>query len=92
MTAKELKTVRPDAKGRITLGHLAHGVSSYLVTKDKYNRIILEPRVEIPANEKWLFENKTALKQVKRGLEDSANGRLKNRSSFAKFTEDENNK
>ena len=92
MTVKELKTVRPDAKGRITLGHLADGVSSYLVSKDKYNRIILEPRVEIPAKDKWIFENNAALRQVKRGLEDSAAGRVKSRGSFAKYTDDEDTK
>lgn len=80
MTAKALKTVRPDSKGRITLGHLAHGVSSYIITRDKYNRIILEPRVEIPAKEKWLFDNKTALNQVKRGLKDFATGCIQGRS------------
>jgi hypothetical protein len=90
MTVKELKTVRPDAKGRITLGHLAHGVSSFLVTKDKNNCIILEPRIEIPAKEKWLFDNKVALNQVKKGLEDSAVGRVKSRGSFAKFTDANN--
>jgi hypothetical protein len=64
-------------------------VSSYIITKDKYNRIILEPRVEIPAREKWLFDNKTSLSQVKRGLEDSASGRIKSRGSFAKYSDDE---
>lgn len=83
------KIVRPDAKGRITLGNLAEGVSSYIVTKDKSNRIILEPRVEIPAKEKWLFDNKSALMQVKKGLNDSAAGRLRSRGSFAKFVDDE---
>lgn len=92
MIEKKSRIVRPDAKGRITLGSLAHGISSYLVTKDKHNRIILEPRVEIPAKEKWLFDNKEALKQVKKGLEDSAAGRLKKRGSFAKFTDDKDNK
>lgn len=92
MTVKILKTVRPDAKGRITLGPLAHGVSSYIMTKDKNNRIILEPRVEIPAKEKWLFDNKAALNQVKQGLKDSAAGRIKKRGSFAKFTDDEDTK
>ncbi len=89
MTTKELKMVRPDSKGRITLGPLAHGVSSYIVSTDKYNRIILEPRVEISAQEKWLFDNKTALKQVKHGLEDSAAGRVKSRGSFAKYIADD---
>jgi len=87
MIGKESKIVRPDAKGRITLGSLAHGISSYIVLKDKHNRIILEPRVEISAKEKWLFDNKTVLRQVKKGLEDSAAGRLKKRGSFIKYTE-----
>ncbi len=89
MTVKEARTVRPDAKGRITLGHLADGVSSFIVTEDKHHRIILEPRVEISANEKWLYDNKAALKQVKQGLEDSAAGRVKNRGSFAKYLDDD---
>jgi hypothetical protein len=92
MTVKESKIVRPDAKGRITLGSLAHGTSSYIVTKDKYNRIILEPRIEILAKEKWLFDNKTALTQVKKGMEDSAEGRVRSRGSFARFTDDEDTK
>ena len=50
MTTKQYKTVRPDAKGRITLGRIAEGVSSYIITQDKNNRIILEPQVEIPAD------------------------------------------
>ena len=86
------KIVRPDAKGRITLGSLAEGISSYIVTKDKSNRIILEPRVEIPVKEKWLFDNKPALMQVKKGLEDSSAGRLRSRGSFAKFADDEDTK
>jgi len=79
--------VRPDAKGRITLGKLSVGVSSFTVTKIQ-NRIILEPNVEIPAREKWLFDNKTALSQVKKGLEDSAASRTKSRGSFTQFVDD----
>lgn len=89
MTIKVSKTVRPDSKGRITLGHLADGVSSFIVTQDKHNRIILEPRVEISAKEKWLFANKTVLNQVKKGLKDSAAGRTKSRGSFAKYVDDD---
>jgi len=82
MTAKNLASkpfkVRPDSKGRITLGRVAEGISSYTVIRDG-DRIILEPNMEIPAREKWLFDNKTALKQVKKGLGDSAAGRVKSR-------------
>ena len=92
MTIKALKTVRPDAKGRITLGQLAQGISSFIVTIDKHNRIILHPRIEIPAQEKWLFNNKAALSKVKKGLQDSAAKRVHRRGSFAKYMEDEDNK
>lgn len=63
MSQKQISKVRPDSKGRIFLGKIAEGVSSYTVITD-HGRIILEPNVEIPAKEKWLWENKTALKQV----------------------------
>jgi hypothetical protein len=89
MSTKRLKTVRPDAKGRITLGRVAEGVSSYSVSYDKNNRIILEPMVEIPANEKWLFNNKSALAQVKQGLKDAALGRVKSKGSFVEYLEDD---
>jgi uncharacterized protein (DUF2249 family) len=88
MSLKVLKKVRPDNKGRILLGALAVGVSSYTVIKD-HDRLILEPNIEIPAKEKWLWENKAALQQVKKGLQDSAAGRVKARGSFAKFTDNE---
>ena len=86
MTSKEYK-VRPDSKGRITLGKIAEGVSSYTVIREK-DRIILEPNIEIPAKEKWLFDNKKALRQVKKGLEDSASGNVKSRGNFAKYVDD----
>ncbi|HTM62927.1 MAG TPA: hypothetical protein VL360_00330 [Gammaproteobacteria bacterium] len=82
------KIVRPDAKGRITLGRLAEGVSSYIVCKDPQNRIILEPQVEIPANEKWLFEKAIALNKDKKGLQESAAGKMKSKGSFAKYSRD----
>ncbi len=82
-------TIRPDAKGRITLGKLAQGVSSFHATTDAKGRIILEPYTEIPASEKWLFDNKPALAAVKKGLGQAAEGRMKSRGSFAKFANDE---
>jgi hypothetical protein len=83
------KLVRPDSKGRITLGEFAKGISSYEVTQDKNGRIILEPFVEIPAQEKWLFENKAVLAKVKRGIEDSASGRIKSKGKFSQYKDEE---
>ena len=89
MNTKPARTVRPDSKGRIALGVLAKGISSFVISLDAQHRIILEPLVEIPAQEQWLFKNKKALHQVKQGIEDSGKGKVKSRSSFAKF-KDEN--
>jgi len=83
-----MKKVRPDAKGRIFLGTLAEGVSSYTIIKDQ-GRLILEPNVEVPAREKWLLENKKALQQATKGIKDSAASRTKSRGSFAQFVDDE---
>ena len=80
-----VQTVRPDAKGRITLGTLARGISSFQVTVDAGGRIILEPFMEIPAREKWLFINPEALHAVRAGLTQAAQGRTRSRGSFAKF-------
>lgn len=77
------RILRPDSKGRITLGDLAKGVSGFRVHVDDQQRIVLEPYVEIPAREKWLFDNPNALAKVKSGLEDSVAGRVRSRGSFA---------
>lgn len=60
-------------------------MSSYRVTIDERQRIILEPFAEVPAAEKWLFDNADALASVRRGLEDAAAGRVQDRGSFAQY-------
>jgi hypothetical protein len=82
------KVLRPDAKGRVTLGAYAKGVSAFHIAVDGQDRIILEPYVEIPAREKWLFDNPRALKKVKKGLLDSAAGRTSSRGSYLEETDD----
>ena len=78
--------IRPDSKGRVTLGKLAEGISSFAVLSQPDGNLLLIPMVEIPAREKWLFDNKDALASVKRGLADSAQGNtlLTNSSSKVK--------
>ena len=66
-TTAARKTVRPDSKGRITLGNLAGGASSFKAYRDKKGRIILEPQIEVPAAEAWLWKNPVALKAVRLG-------------------------
>ena len=81
---KRVARVRPDSKGRVTLGKLAQGVSSFRVAVQPSGKIVLEPFVELPARERWLFENPEALKRVRRGLADSEAGRTVSLGSFSK--------
>jgi hypothetical protein len=81
-------TFHPDAKGRITLGKLADGVSSFRGHREQDGSIVLRPYVEIPAHEHWIFQNPEALASLKRGLADAAAGRVVSRGSFAKHLKD----
>lgn len=84
------KILRPDSKGRITLGPvLTQGVSGFKITETKDHKIILEPYAEIPAHEKWLFTNKTALNQVEQGLKEAGQGKVVSKGGFAKHLDDE---
>lgn len=82
--------LRPDSKGRITLGVLAQGISGFQVDIDsKQNIIILKPLIEIPAAEQWLFNNPVALKDVQTGLKESGLNQLSSRGKFGKYLKDE---
>jgi len=83
-----IRTVRPDSKGRISLGNLLDGVSSLRVTVDDEGRIILEPYQEVPQREAWLYENKAALEQLRAGIQQAAEGSVHDLGSFAQYTDD----
>jgi hypothetical protein len=73
-----------DSKKRISLTKLLppgniRSVQAYT----EGHRIVLEPMMEIPVDEAWLFENKGALKKVLTGL--SQKGSVK-RGSFSRYT------
>lgn len=57
--------LRPDAKKRITLGEVAHNVSSYRMTIMENGQLLLDPYVEIPLSDKWVFEDKDLLNRLK---------------------------
>lgn len=81
--------LRPDAKGRINLGKLAQGVSSFRAWRLEDGNIILEPFTEIPAREKWLFNNEVALGAVKAGLEQAAARQTRSLGSFAQYADED---
>jgi hypothetical protein len=80
-------TLTVDSRKRICLSKLFEidNVSSVRAYR-KDNKIILEPLVEIPAHEAWLYRNKDSLHKVKQGLEQK--GSVK-RGSFAKHVNDD---
>jgi len=87
---QKMKTVRPDSKGRITLGKLAREFSGYTLKESADGTILLEPLVELPAREAWLFKNKEALASVEKGLKQSSKGKTKSLGSFSKHLKDDN--
>jgi hypothetical protein len=84
------RDVRPDERHRVSLGAAlrdGQSATSYDVYRDKRGRIILEPKVSIPASEAWLFHNKAALESVVRGLKQIDEAKVI--GSFAKHAEDD---
>ncbi len=57
--------LRPDSKGKLNIGDLAQGVSSYRVVIGENGVLTLYPYAEIPFSEKWIFENKELLEKFK---------------------------
>ena len=57
--------LRPDSKGRINLGEVARNISSYRMIVETNGKILLEPYVEIPLSDKWIFEDKELLHKLK---------------------------
>lgn len=72
-----VRNVRPDARGRISLGRALDGLDkdvTFTIHRDCEGRIILDPQVSIPASEAWLLRNPKALAMVRRGLVEAAEG------------------
>lgn len=72
-----------DAKKRVSLTKLLPpgNIRSVRAYADGA-RIVLEPMMEVPVEEAWLFENRDSLKKVLTGL--TQKGSVK-RGSFAKY-------
>lgn len=59
--------------------------SSFRAHKEEDGRIILEPLIEVPAKEHWIYKNPAALNSLLQGIEDAKAGRIEDRGSFAKY-------
>jgi hypothetical protein len=73
---KEIGTRAIDDRNRLTLGELLKGSKRVRLYKNNRGEVLVQPVVEIPASELWLFQHKEALENVKKGLQDVAEGRI----------------
>ena len=74
-----------DSKKRISLTKLLppgniRSVRAYM----EGHRIVLEPMMEVPIEEAWLFENRNSLKKVLTGLTQKGSVKRGSFSDFAK--------
>jgi hypothetical protein len=82
--------VKLDSRNRISLTQILpkfHPTTFHLYQEGE--RLILEPIVEIPAHELWLYKNKNALDSVLRGIEQSKNNEVTEIDiDFSEFVEE----
>ncbi|BAF60738.1 MAG: hypothetical protein HPY89_02450 [Pelotomaculum sp.] len=73
---EEVGTRTIDERNRITIGELMKGYKRVRIYKNKRGEIFLQPIVEIPASELWLFQDKEALESVLKGIKDASEGKI----------------
>lgn len=86
---REVETISVDGRGRgpiVKPSEIQPGVK-YRKYMAPDGTIVLQPVVEIPVAEAWLYRNSKALASVERGLEQSARGEATPRRSYAEFAD-----
>lgn len=73
---QEIGTRTMDDRNRLTLGEIFKGYKRVRLYKNDRGEVLLQPVVEIPASELWLFQNKEALESIQRGLKDASEGKI----------------
>lgn len=80
--------VRIDGKGRVTLGAIAQPGEQFTISREPSGNIVLQPAKIVPANEAWLWENKTALASVLQGMREAEEGQTQNLGDFARYAKE----
>lgn len=84
----QVAEVRSDDKRRIALTRVRRATRAYRIYENSLGQIILDPVVTIPASEAWIYEDKEVLASIRRGLKESARGKLLKKPSLAKHAHD----
>jgi hypothetical protein len=76
---EEIESKSVDQRHRLVLplGPGASEIKRVKVYMNAQGEVLIRPVVEIPVSEMWLYRNKKALASVKRGLEQSDKGEVK---------------
>ena len=72
---EEVDTRTIDERNRLTIGELMKGYKRVRIYKNKRGEVFLQPIVEIPASELWLFQDKEALEGVLKSIKDASEGK-----------------
>ncbi len=85
-----------DNKYRVCLGNFLlkeerDQLSSFRVSRQKDGKIVLDPQVEIPAREHWIYKKPDALASLMRGMDDAKENRIVDLDiDFSEFIDYEN--
>ena len=90
---KRVASLAPDDRGRITLSKLLkqrhNEGTAFAAYVNEAGQIMLDPVVEVPARERWLYQSPKAMKALKGGLESGARRPAVSLGSFAKYAKDD---
>ena len=73
---KEIGTRTIDERKRLTLGELIKDFKRVKLYKNARGELFLQPIVEIPVSELWLYKNEKAFESVQKGLKDASEGKI----------------
>ncbi|WP_392480541.1 hypothetical protein [Nostoc sp. C110] len=79
-------SVKTDGKGRLTLGTVAKA-KSYRVLINELGQILLDPIVNIPQRELWIWQNSVARNSLEVGIKQASSGELHDLGSFAQYAD-----
>ena len=65
-----------DERKRLTIGELLGDFKRVRLYENDRGEILLQPVVEIPAAELWLFQNRKAFESVQKGLVEASQGKI----------------
>lgn len=91
---KKTSTVSMDTKQRVCLTRVLskeerENFNSFRIYRDG-GKIVLEPVVEVPAKDHWIYKNPEALASLLQGIKDVEEGRVNDLGSFAQYAKDDN--